>query len=121
MPSRWARTPSSASITMPRKSSARSARPRCSATGPRWSSSPERDFGRQGVAVPLGPHVARPGPWGVVWKDRAAPKNQAETIHEHYPHLAPDEERKLVERAAWNGEDVTAQVHRLIERDITDV
>jgi hypothetical protein len=36
-------------------------------------------------------------------------------------NLAPDEERKLLERAARNGQDVTAYVHRLIERDINDV
>jgi hypothetical protein len=36
-------------------------------------------------------------------------------------NLTPDEERKLLERAARNGQDVTAYVHRLIERDINDV
>ena len=35
--------------------------------------------------------------------------------------LTPDEERKLLERAARNGQDMTAYVHRLIERDIKDV
>lgn len=33
-------------------------------------------------------------------------------------NLSPDEEKKLVERAARNGQDLTAYVHRLIERDI---
>ena len=36
-------------------------------------------------------------------------------------NLTPDEARKLLERAARNGQDVTAYVHRLIERDIKDV
>jgi hypothetical protein len=36
-------------------------------------------------------------------------------------NLTPDEERKLLERAARNGQDVTAYVHRLIERDIRGV
>ena len=32
--------------------------------------------------------------------------------------LSPDEEKKLGERAARNGQDLTAYVHQLIERDI---
>jgi hypothetical protein len=36
-------------------------------------------------------------------------------------NLTPDEERKLLERAARNGQEVTAYVHRLIQRDIKDV
>jgi len=35
-------------------------------------------------------------------------------------NLSPDQERRLLERAARNGQDVTAYVHRLIERDIED-
>jgi hypothetical protein len=35
--------------------------------------------------------------------------------------LAPEEESKLLERAAQSGQDVTAYVHRLIARDIQDV
>lgn len=33
-------------------------------------------------------------------------------------NLSPDEEKRLVERAARNGQDLTAYVHQLIERDI---
>ena len=36
-------------------------------------------------------------------------------------NLTPDEESKLLELAARNGQDVTAYVYRLIERDIKDV
>jgi hypothetical protein len=35
--------------------------------------------------------------------------------------LTPEEERKLEQRATRKGQDVTAYVHRLIERDIADV
>jgi hypothetical protein len=33
-------------------------------------------------------------------------------------NLTPEEERKLLQRATRNGQDVTAYVHRLIKRDI---
>lgn len=36
-------------------------------------------------------------------------------------NLSPDEERKLLERAARDGQDVAAYVHRIITREITDV
>jgi hypothetical protein len=36
-------------------------------------------------------------------------------------NLTPDEEKKLLARAARIGQDVTAYIHRLIERDIKDV
>jgi hypothetical protein len=36
-------------------------------------------------------------------------------------NLTPEEESKLLERAALHGQDLIAYVHRLIERDIQDV
>jgi hypothetical protein len=36
-------------------------------------------------------------------------------------HLSPAEEKKVLERAAQSGQDVTAYIHRLIERDIQSV
>lgn len=36
-------------------------------------------------------------------------------------HLGPEEERKLLERAARGGQDVTEYVRRLIARDLQDV
>jgi predicted transcriptional regulator len=35
--------------------------------------------------------------------------------------LSPETERKILERAARSGQDVTAYIHRLIERDIQGV
>ena len=36
-------------------------------------------------------------------------------------HLSPSDEKKLLERAAQSGQEVTAYIHRLIERDLQGV